>query len=156
MIEVASRLDASTAEVWERIITPEGINDELMPLMRMTLPEGVTGLDVATIVLGEPLGRSWVLLFGFIPVDYDEICLTSIDEGKGFLEESKMFSQRYWRHERTLEPQADGGTLVTDRVAWEPRLRTPASWHRPMFRFIFRHRHKRLRRHFGGEAVGER
>jgi ligand-binding SRPBCC domain-containing protein len=150
MIQVASKLEAGTAEVWERIITPEGINDELMPLLRMTLPKGVEGIDAATIALGEPLGRSWILLFGFIPVDYDDISLTSIDEGKGFLEESKMFSQRYWRHERTLEAQDDGGTVVTDRVAWEPRLRVPASWQRPLFRFIFRHRHKRLRRHFNG------
>ena len=37
---------------------------------------------------------------------------------------------------------------VTDRVAWEPRLPLPGRLLRPLFGAFFRHRHRRLRRHF--------
>ena len=149
-ISVSSRLDASPAAVWDRIVTPEGINDELRPVMRMTIPRGFEGLDPESIELGQPIGRSWVLLFGFIPFDYDEITLVRLEVGCGFLERSKMLSQRTWEHERTLEPAAGQGCLITDRVRWEPRLGLPGRPLRPMFRAIFRHRHRRLQRRFGG------
>jgi hypothetical protein len=149
-ISVSSRLDARPDRVWGRIITPAGINDELRPLMRMTIPKGVERLDPATVELGRPLGRSWVLLFGLVPFDFDEITLVRLEEGRGFLERSRMLSQRVWEHERTLEPTGEGGCLITDRVRWEPRLGLPGAPLRPLFRAIFRHRHRRLRRRFGG------
>jgi ligand-binding SRPBCC domain-containing protein len=43
--------------------------------------------------------------------------------------------------------------VITDRVAWEPRLPVPARALRPLFRAIFRHRHRRLRRRFGGDPA---
>ena len=149
-ITVASRLAARPDRVWDRVITPAGINDELRPIMRMTMPAGLERLDAAAIELGRPLGRSWVLLFGLIPIDYDEITLVRLEEGRGFLERSRMLSQRTWEHERTLEPAGEGGCLLTDRVRWEPRLGLPGGPLRPLFGFLFRHRHKRLRRRFGG------
>jgi ligand-binding SRPBCC domain-containing protein len=60
-----------------------------------------------------------------------------------------MLSQRVWEHERTLE-SAGGGCLITDRVRWEPRLGLPGRPLRPLIGLIFRHRHRRLRRRFGG------
>ena len=149
-ISVSSRLGARTDRVWDRIVTPAGINDELRPLLRMTVPRGVERLDPASIELGKPIGRSWVLLFGLVPFDYDEITLVRLEEGRGFLERSRMLSQRVWEHERTLEPTADGGCLITDRVRWEPRIPLPGALLRPLFRAVFRHRHRRLRRRFGG------
>jgi ligand-binding SRPBCC domain-containing protein len=147
---VSSRLDASPGEVWDRIVTPEGINDEMRPFLRMTIPRGVERLDPTSIELGRPIGRSWVLLFGLLPFDYDDITIVRLEEGRGFLERSKMLSQRSWEHERTLEPAAAGGCLITDRVRWEPRLGLPGRPLRPMFRWFFRHRHRRLQRRFGG------
>lgn len=152
-ITVASRLQARPDRVWDRVITPAGINDELRPVMRMTVPRGFERLDPATVELGRPLGRSWVLLFGLVPVDFDEITLVRLEEGHGFLERSRLLSQRVWEHERTLEPAADGGCLLTDRVRWEPRMGLPGWPLRPLFRAIFRHRHSRLRRRFGGVAA---
>jgi hypothetical protein len=149
-ISVSSRLGARADRVWDRIVTPAGINDELRPLLRMTVPRGVERLDPASIELGKPIGRSWVLLFGLVPFDYDEITLVRLEEGRGFLERSRMLSQRVWEHERTLEPTADGGCLITDRVRWEPRIPLPGALLRPLFRAVFRHRHRRLRRRFGG------
>jgi hypothetical protein len=149
-ISVASRLDATPQQVWERIITPEGINDEMRPYLRMTLPPGVDGLDPESVTLGERIGRSWILLFGLIPFDYDDITLVRLEPGSGFLERSRMLSQRAWEHERTLEPAGEGGCLIADRVRWQPRLGLPASPLKPAIGWFFGHRHRRLRRHFGG------
>jgi len=146
---VSSRLNASPAEVWDRVISPDGINDEMRPYLRMTLPPGIEQLDPESVEIGVPIGRSWILLFGLLPFDYDDVCLARLEPGRGFLERSKMLSQRSWEHERTLEPTAVG-CLVTDRVRWQPRLGLPAGPLRPVIGWFFRHRHKRLRLHFGG------
>lgn len=120
----------------------------MRPFMRMTLPAGVEGLDPNNIELGKPLGRSWILLFGLIPFDYDDVTLVHLDPGRGFLERSQMLSQRLWEHERTLV-EIDGGCQITDRVHWQPRLRLPGLPLQPAIAWFFRYRHKRLRRHFG-------
>jgi ligand-binding SRPBCC domain-containing protein len=148
-ISVSSRLDADPAKVWDRVTTPAGINDEIRPIMRMSVPAGVDRLDPEKIELGTRIGRSWVFLFGLIPFDYDDLILVGLDPGRRFLERSSMLSQRVWEHERTLEP-AGAGCLITDRVSWEPRLGLPGRPLRPLIGFIFRHRHRRLRRRFGG------
>jgi len=149
-IEVSSRLDAPTERVWKWVVTADGVNDELRPWMRMTVPGG-GDIDLDSVEVGKPIGRSWVLFLGLIPIDYDEINLVELDSGRGFVERSKMLSQRAWEHIRTIEPDA-GGSVITDRVAWEPRLPIPARALRPLFGAIFRHRHRRLRRRFGGSA----
>ena len=151
-IRVASTLGAEPAAVWERAMSAAGINAELGPLLRMTTPRGLGSLDLHRLEPG-PLGRSWLLLFGLIPFDYDEIGLARIEPGQGFLERSTMLSQRLWEHERTIEPDGEGACTIEDRVAWEPRLPLPGRLLRPLFRAFFRHRHRQLQRHFGGEAV---
>jgi ligand-binding SRPBCC domain-containing protein len=145
----ASRLDAPAAAVWERAMSAEGINHELAPVFRMTVPRGLDDLDLATVQPGR-LGRSWILLFGLLPVDYDDLGLERVEPGRGFLERSTMLSQRLWEHERTIEPDGKGACTLTDRIAWEPRLPLPGRLLRPLFHAFFRHRHRRLRRHFGG------
>jgi ligand-binding SRPBCC domain-containing protein len=147
-IEVSSRIAAPPDRVWSWIATADGVNDELGPWMRMTVPGG-GDLDLDSIEVGKPIGRSWVLLFGLIPIDYDEINVIELDRGRRFVERSRMLSQRVWEHTRTIEA-VDGGSEVTDAIAWEPRLPIPGRALRPLFRAIFRHRHRRLRRRFGG------
>ena len=84
-------------------MSAEGVNDEMAPLLRMTVPRGLDGLDLARVEPGR-LGRSWILLFGILPVDYDDLGLERIEPGRGFLERLTMLSQRLWEHERTIEP----------------------------------------------------
>jgi hypothetical protein len=147
--EITSEFDAGAEAVWARAIDPAGINYELGPLMRMTVPRGVEnfGLDDP-----EPgyIGRSWILLFGLIPFDYDDITVVRAEPGRGFLERSSMLSMRLWEHERTLEPLGENRCRISDRVAWEPRLPLPGAWLRPLIRATFSHRHRRLRGHWGG------
>lgn len=148
-IRVSSELDAAAEKVWARAIEPAGINDELRPFMRMTVPRGLPDFGLDDPEPGH-IGRSWVLLFGLIPFDYDDLNVVRLEPGRGFLERSTMLSQRLWEHERTLEPLGADRCRITDRVAWEPRLPLPALWLRPSIRTVFAHRHKRLRAVWGG------
>jgi len=145
--EVASVVPARAEAVWERVTTFEVVNDELMPIVRMTCPPAFRRIDPATVPLGRPWFRSWILLLGVLPFDYDHLRLIAIEPGRGFHEDSTMLSQRRWVHRRTLEP-TDGGTRVVDRIEFEPRLPGLAGFLRPIFRAVFRHRHRRLAAHF--------
>jgi hypothetical protein len=128
--------------VWERVITPEGINDELAPWVRMTIP-GDPELRQG------PLGRSWILLFGVLPVDYDDIVLEWFATDRGFRERSRMASASAWWHDRSLLALPGGGTRVVDHIRFTPRLAALGGLQAFVFQAMFRWRHRRLRRHFG-------
>ena len=149
--EVSSLVPASPEAVWARVSSIDGINHELMPLARMTCPPEFVAIDPARVPLGVRLFRSWVLLFGVVPVDYDDLTLVRVEPGRGFLESSRMLSQRRWVHERTLAP-AGAGCRVTDRIEFEPRLPIGGRLFLLVFRFFFRHRHRRLLRWFAREG----
>jgi ligand-binding SRPBCC domain-containing protein len=139
---VSSRLPASCDAVWSRVATPKGINDELGPWVRMTVPDG------AELREG-PLGRSWVLLAGVLPVDYDDINLEWAEPGRGFRERSAMASASAWWHDRTLVALPGGGCRVVDHIRFTPRLGALGGLQAFTFEAMFRWRHRRLRRHFG-------
>src|SRR6266566_7365602 len=151
-IVTRSLLHAPREDVWRRVSTAQGINDELWPLFRMTAPRSLREEGLAQVQLGRRICRSWVLLFGVLPVDYDDITLVRLEPPAGFLERSRMLSQRMWEHERTLEDAAEG-CILTDRVTYVPRLRVPDRVLRAVYAFVFGHRHRRLRRRFGGHAL---
>jgi ligand-binding SRPBCC domain-containing protein len=130
------------------VSTFEGINDELRPLMRMTAPAHVRALEPADVVLGDRIFRSWVLLFGVLPIDYDDLTLVALEPGRGFHERSRMLSMRVWEHERWLTPEG-AGCRVVDRLSFQPRLPGMGPLIERFIRATFRHRHKRLRRWFG-------
>jgi ligand-binding SRPBCC domain-containing protein len=134
---VSSILHAQPAAVWARVTTIDGVNAELMPLVRMT-GEGEIGVG--------PLGRSWILLGGVLPIDYDDICLEAVEPGRGFRERSRLGSCSAWHHDRTLLPLAGGRTRVVDEVAFAPRLRAFGGLMAFTFELTFRWRHRRLRR----------
>jgi ligand-binding SRPBCC domain-containing protein len=149
---VRTRVSASADLVWRRVTTPEGINDELAPVMRMTMPAAMRGKSLADVSPGAHLGRSWLLLFGLVPFDYDDLFIAELEPGH-FLERSSMLSMRVWEHERTITAEGDG-CMVSDRIGFElrsPLIRIPglAGALRAMVERLFRHRHRRIVRHFG-------
>ena len=148
-LALSSDLGASPERVWERITTPEGVNYELRPFFRMTFPSEVPRLDSRSVPIGSRIGRCWLLLLGLLPVDYDDVTLVRVDDGRGFLERSSMLTQRVWEHERTVE-RTDRGCRLTDRVRFEPRALVAGRPYRAGALRLFRHRHRRLRRAFGG------
>lgn len=148
-LTVRSALEAPPAAVWAHVTSVKGLNDEFRPWLRMTFPASFREAGLEQAVTGKRLCRSWILLFGLVPIDYDDLTLVRVEPGRGFLERSSMLSQRSWEHERTLEPSGRG-CLLTDRIAFTPRLGLPPRLLAPLFGAIFRHRHGRLRRRFGG------
>jgi hypothetical protein len=151
MIRVSreTSLSAPAAAVWQRAVTPEGINDELRPWLRMTMPKALRGRTVDDVEPGERPGRSWLLLFGLLPVDYDDLGIAELEPGRRFLERSTMLSMRSWQHERIVEPAGDDACTVTDTLTFEPRVPGLGGLSRAVIRFLFRHRHERLLRRYG-------
>jgi ligand-binding SRPBCC domain-containing protein len=152
IVERHNIVEAPPERVWARVVTPEGINDELRPWMTMSMPRGSESLTVDTIVVGAPVGRCWMRLFGVLPFDYDDLIIAELWPGRGFHEESTMLSMRLWRHERTVESTGDAKTVVRDRITFE--LRAPLRLLTPIIAAgigaLFTHRQRRLQRHFGG------
>lgn len=148
-IVVESRLAADAATVRARVSTMAGVNRELRPIARMTVPPGFSRIDQNDVPLGQVMLRSWVLLFGFLPYDRHALRLIGLDPGRGFHEESTSWAHKRWTHIRALSPCA-GGTLVRDEVSFETRLPFLAPLLRPIIAAVFRHRHRVLRRDFGG------
>ena len=146
-LSVASELRASPEAVWQHATDAVGMNRELRPWLRMTFPGG-SGDFLETWRPGERLFRAWILLFGVIPIEYDDVTIWELEPGRRFLERSPMLTQRVWEHERTIEP-LPGGCRLTDRVRFVPRLGLLGPVLAPVFRAVFRWRHHKLRRIFG-------
>jgi ligand-binding SRPBCC domain-containing protein len=150
IIERQSVIDAPAAQVWARVVTPEGINDEVRPWMAMSMPRGAESLTVDNVPVGTPIGRAWLRLFGVVPFDYDRLTIAELVPGRSFDEQSTMMSMRRWRHERSVTPDSDGKAIVRDHITF--RLRTPLRPLTPIvaaaLRALFGHRHRRLQRHF--------
>jgi hypothetical protein len=148
---VSSIVPAAPDEVWARVTTMAGVNDELMPVVRMTIPRELAAFTIADAPLGERAFRSWILLFGALPIDAHDLTLVGLDLGRGFHEHSSSLAQRHWIHRRTLTAVPEG-TRVTDEIQFAPRLAFLAPILRPLLHAIFRHRHRRLGRYFASRA----
>jgi ligand-binding SRPBCC domain-containing protein len=147
-VEQTSVLYSPAAKVWEFAVSEEGINHELKPILRMTMPKKLRGKTIDDVQVGVPLGRAWILLGGVIPVDFDDLSVAELGPGMRFLERSRMVSFSVWQHERTVVAEG-AGCRVTDRLGFE--LRRPMAWipgfaalGRATIAFLFRHRHRRL------------
>jgi ligand-binding SRPBCC domain-containing protein len=154
----SSRIAAPAERVWERVTSAEGINDELRPILRMTVPAGLTGLSAGDVPVGEVLGRSWILLFGVLPIDYDDICLVELEPGRRFLERSSLLSMKAWEHERVVEAAGDGACEITDRVSFQVRPWLVAIGGERIAEAVltrlFAHRHRRLAARFAEDPSG--
>ena len=153
-VEQTSLIERPAAVVWDRAVPEEGINDELAPILRMTMPRGLRDATIDTVDVGVPLGRSWILLGRVLPVDYDDLQLAELEPGRRFLERSRTLTFSVWQHERIVEPEGEGACRVTDRLGFE--LKRGVAWIPGMARlasavvgFLFRHRHRRLQRFHG-------
>jgi ligand-binding SRPBCC domain-containing protein len=130
--------------VWEVVTSAEGVNHELWPVVRMTVPRG----SELELRVGH-LGRSWILLGGLVPIDYDDLHIASFEPGRGFSERSVLGSASEWHHDRSLSDLPGGGCRVVDRIAFEPRVRALGGLQAFFFEATFRWRHRRLQGRFG-------
>lgn|SRR5581483_1256049 len=146
--EIATDLASPPDVVWEYVTSIGGVNGELLPLLRMTVPRRLRDATLDDLPIGKRAGRSWILLFGLIPVDYDDLTIANRGPGHRFCEESTMLTQSRWTHERSVGPSATG-SRVTDRLTWQGRTFLLGAMYRAVIPIIFGHRHRRLRKRFG-------
>jgi hypothetical protein len=145
---IASSVSAEPDEVWCGINTLAGVNVEFSPWLRMSGPPDEPLREGA-------LGRSWVLLGGVVPVDYDDLNIVEVMPGRGFRERSTLGSAKRWHHDRTIEPLPGGGCRVTDEVSWQPRVPGTGGLQELLFAAVFRWRHRRLRERFLSRSAPE-
>lgn len=152
-----SEIDCHVDRVWDRVTTQEGINDEMGPYLKMTMPRQFRGQSIADVTPGTRIGKSFLLLFGILPFGFDDITIAEIDPGRMFREESIMTGMRIWVHHRTLEPLGDK-TIVTDEITLAPQapMGLIPGWGKVMSRVLsafFSHRHRRLNRTLTGAGT---
>ncbi len=152
-IHCTSTLAVSRARLWEIVGTMSGVNAELGPWVRMSVPAVARGLHLEDAPRGRLAFVSWVSLGGVLPFDRHALTLQEVWPGRGFVEESTSWLHRRWRHERTLEDEGRG-CRITDAVTFEPRLGWSTAPARAIVAALFEHRHRRLRRRFG--TIAER
>src|SRR5260221_10670916 len=92
--EYTSHMDADKDVVLAHATSFVGVNKELGPFLRMTAPEQYRSKSLFEAPVGVAIFRSIILLFLFLPVDYDHICFESLDPESGFVETSTMLSCR--------------------------------------------------------------
>jgi ligand-binding SRPBCC domain-containing protein len=148
VVERSSVLHADPHEVWAAVSTIEGVNRELAPWVRMTVPGAATGMRLEDAPLGRPVFTSWLLLLREIPFDRHRLVLVEVEPGRRFLERSSSWLHRVWQHERIVEPRPEG-CRVTDRIMFEPWLPLVGKLARPVVDALFRSRHRALRQRYG-------
>jgi ligand-binding SRPBCC domain-containing protein len=148
-ITLKTTLHASAEDVWAHASTMAGVNEELAPWVRMTVPAAARGQRLADAPVGREAFTSVLLLLGVVPFDVHHLTLARI-HGRGFDEESWSWLQRRWCHKRRVD-QVDGGCIVVDELTVVPRL-APALLVKPVVHWIFAARHRKLRARF--DALG--
>ncbi len=133
----------------------QAVNAELRPLVRMTVPPEWRNCTLGQWQAGRTLFHSVVLLFGVVPVDVHALTMERIVPGRGFRERSHSWCNRLWLHERTTTATASG-CVVTDTVTVEGRAPLAAALLMPIYRLVFRHRHRRLAALYGRVSAPRR
>jgi hypothetical protein len=145
--KITSELAIDPEAFWSAC-SMKSVNWELAPLVRMTSPTEWQNRPICKWVGGRDLFRSWILLFGFFPVDRHSFGLRETPQGLGFRESSSSWMNEEWNHERTILPSGHGCTVV-DHVAFASRIPLVDACLSPVYQLIFRHRHRRLRKKYG-------
>ena len=149
--QIESHLRLRQDEAWEHAISPRGVNAEFWPILRMTFPVSVIDISEGWQP-GRRLFRSWILLFYLLPIEYDDVALAEVDDGRRFLEQSEMLTQKSWQHERELF-ETSSGVRIVDRITFISRIAALEPIQLVVFRLAFKYRHFRLRRLFGHDAA---
>lgn len=129
-------------------LTMAGVNAELRPLVRMTAPEAWAARAIVDWPARRRLFSSWVLLLGVLPIDRHRFYFEAIHPGRGFVERSSSATNTEWRHTRTVVETA-GGCRVEDTVTYRCRVAVLGRLLSPVYKLVFRHRHRRLRALYG-------
>jgi ligand-binding SRPBCC domain-containing protein len=145
LLKFESELKESPDNMWKWITSSEGLNHELFPILHMSSLSNFSTKNLDTIELGVPITRSWLLLFGLLPIGFSELTLVELNVGERFIEQSKMSFMKSWRHERIIIPHG-AGTIIRDVLTYEPIISNQLCTF--FIKLLFRNRHKKLRNRF--------
>lgn len=136
-----------TAEEFLGSLTMSGVNRELGPLIKMTVPLGWLNRSILDYPTGQHLFHSWILLFGLLPIDRHSFFLESIDSSEGFVEgfteRSSSIVNSQWLHERKVMATASG-CCVSDTIEFQCRIPLVGYWLKPVYRGVFTLRQRKL------------
>ena len=144
-----SQLTTDKATICQDVLTMQGVNNELLPLVKMTAPAKWQQTPISRWPTLKRLFSSWLLLFRCIPIDYHHFMLQEVRED-GFREASSSLMNAVWQHERKISAQTDGRAQVEDHVRYRARLPLMGWLLKPIYQAVFRHRHRRLQKCYGG------
>ncbi len=150
VLEIKSELDAEPDQIKADIFSMQGVNYELLPLVKMTVPRAWRKAPVNDWPRNVRIFTSVILLFGLLPADLHVFRLKDAWDN-GFEEESKSLMNRKWNHRRTIERQG-AGCVITDKVEFLPRLGIMGVVTKPIYAAVFRHRHGRLRARYAARS----
>ena len=145
--EITSTLKGDLKEISTHLLSMDGVNYELFPLVKMTAPPEWADKPLIYWPLKSDLFTSTILLFGLIPVDLHKFKLKEVHIS-GFNESSSSTWNKEWHHQRTISEQGSG-CLVHDVVEYVPNVSLLGRTSMPVYKAIFRHRHRRLRTKYG-------
>jgi len=144
-VKFESKVPRTPGELWNWSTSVRGVDAEMGPVLKLDFPKGMTGVPQDRGSLGKPLGNCKFLLFGIVPVDLSRLTFVEMEPGRRFVEQSPLLSMKSWRHERLIDPAADG-TRVVDTLEFTPRFAPRVvKWFISKF---FEHRHAVLQRTF--------
>jgi hypothetical protein len=143
--EIETPLAVSPEQLSTDLLSMAGVNDELSPLLKMTAPQQWIEKPIFQWPVNIPLFSSTILLFGFIPIDVHRFKFTSVNT-MGFKESSSTLFNSLWQHERSILSDGDGdGATIKDVVYYRSKLAVLGGLFKPVYRWIFIHRHKRIK-----------
>jgi hypothetical protein len=145
--KIESKLKGDWEEISTHLLSMDGVNDELSPLVKMTAPSKWSKRRLTDWPLDAELFVSTILLFGLIPVDLHRFKLIDVSD-YGFREVSSSLTNKVWHHRRTIAAQG-AYCLVRDEVAFVPRVASLAAVMKRVYKMVFGHRHKRLEAKYG-------
>jgi hypothetical protein len=125
----------------------QGVNYELNPIVHMTASIEWKDRSLTEAPVNEKLFNSIILFFKFIPIDIHHLSFKRILEN-GFKEASSSVLMKHWNHNRKIE-SFEQGCLLTDEIFYSTRIPFLDVILRPIYYFVFKHRHGRLKRKFG-------
>lgn len=146
---ISSILPIDKEKLWHAVTNMNGVNYELAPLVRMTVPKTYKGFTISDAPLNQPLFSSLILLFCYIPVDLHRFKLEKVVVNERFEEYSNTLIHRFWQHTRILTT-VKKGTRIEDRLTFQPRLPLLGYFLLPIFQLVFRNRHRKLNDKYRG------
>ena len=141
--EYSSELKVDAEILRRDAFTMKGVNFELFPLVKMTSTTRYSNTSILEWPKNQQVFTSILLLGGIVPIDYHNFTFVAL-ESDGFEECSNTLMNKEWKHKRTIK-DFGGNALVIDNVSYKSRIYFVGLLMKPIYKFIFKHRHKRLR-----------